>query len=78
MMSRPTRISRWPSLRGAAKFGMFSFNQQAPLVLVGGIQQCQVDTIHFTFGRQSSEPLPLFVAHRTHPTRAFGGPPTGR
>jgi hypothetical protein len=47
---------------------VFGFDQQAPLVLVGGIQQCQVDAVHFTFGRSNSEPPSLLLAHRTHPT----------
>lgn len=62
-------------LEGSAKFGVLGFNQQAPLVLVGRVQPCQVDAIHFTFGRHNSEALSLFVAHHTHPIPASGERP---
>ena len=62
-------------LEGAAKFGVLGFDQQAPLVLVGRVQPCQVDAIHFTFGRHNSEALSLFVAHHTHPIPRRGNPP---
>ncbi|MGH9028927.1 MAG: hypothetical protein ACRDV4_04860 [Acidimicrobiales bacterium] len=64
-------------LECTTKFGVFGFDQQAPFVLVGRVQQCEVDAIHFTFGRQDSEPPSLFVAHHTEPTRVSEGPADG-
>lgn len=61
-----------PLLERASKLGVFGSDQQAPLVLVGGVQQGEVDAIHLTFGRQNSKPLPLFVAHHIEPTRRVG------
>lgn len=63
-----------PLLEGTSKFGVFGFDQQAPLVLVGWVQRRQIDAIHFTFGSKNRELLSLFVVHHAQSTRVWKGP----